>query len=226
MQLFQVVAAAGAAGALALAATPADAYVFGFSFGGSGNVVLKLDDAALIEAVDSGWYDDAGSHTPTNDNYYVGAASDPTPGAAGRDLNNFFVFDLSNLRGTFNSASLVINSFQVSRSETYELFDYTGDIDDLLDGSAAGAHADLESGAGYGAFAYTSGDAYTLRELALSGAALADINAAVGGRFAFGGSVGAASSLVPEPATWAMMLLGFAGLGGALRARRRMTVVG
>jgi len=27
---------------------------------------------------------------------------------------------------------------------------------------------------------------------------------------------------VPEPATWAMMLLGFAGLGGALRTRRRV----
>jgi hypothetical protein len=29
---------------------------------------------------------------------------------------------------------------------------------------------------------------------------------------------------VPEPASWAMMLLGFFGLGGALRARRRMTL--
>jgi hypothetical protein len=29
---------------------------------------------------------------------------------------------------------------------------------------------------------------------------------------------------VPEPATWAMMLLGFAGVGGALRARRRFAL--
>ena len=30
---------------------------------------------------------------------------------------------------------------------------------------------------------------------------------------------------VPEPATWAIMLAGFAGLGGALRVRRRVALV-
>lgn len=30
------------------------------------------------------------------------------------------------------------------------------------------------------------------------------------------------SATVPEPATWALMLAGFAGLGGALRSRRRL----
>jgi len=37
----------------------------------------------------------------------------------------------------------------------------------------------------------------------------------------YGFTVGApASSSVPEPASWALLLVGFAGLGGALRARR------
>jgi hypothetical protein len=30
---------------------------------------------------------------------------------------------------------------------------------------------------------------------------------------------------VPEPATWAMMLMGFGGLGVALRARRRTAAI-
>ncbi len=34
----------------------------------------------------------------------------------------------------------------------------------------------------------------------------------------------AATSPVPEPATWAMMLMGFGAVGGALRSRRKATV--
>jgi hypothetical protein len=36
------------------------------------------------------------------------------------------------------------------------------------------------------------------------------------------GSFSAAVSGVPEPATWAMMLLGFGGLGAAMRSRRKL----
>ncbi len=38
------------------------------------------------------------------------------------------------------------------------------------------------------------------------------------GTYLFSGSSGGA---VPEPATWGMMILGFAGVGGMLRSRRR-----
>ena len=34
---------------------------------------------------------------------------------------------------------------------------------------------------------------------------------------------GSATAAVPEPTTWAMMILGFAGIGGTLRTRRRAT---
>jgi hypothetical protein len=39
--------------------------------------------------------------------------------------------------------------------------------------------------------------------------------------FAFGANGSLLASAVPEPATWAMMLLGFGGMGVALRRRRR-----
>jgi hypothetical protein len=37
--------------------------------------------------------------------------------------------------------------------------------------------------------------------------------------------VGTPTSGVPEPATWAMMLIGFAGVGAALRRRARAQVI-
>ena len=41
------------------------------------------------------------------------------------------------------------------------------------------------------------------------------------GRVQFSYDLG--GSAVPEPATWAMMIIGFAGVGGAIRTRRRQT---
>ena len=38
-------------------------------------------------------------------------------------------------------------------------------------------------------------------------------------------TVGGGNGAVPEPATWAMMLVGFGAIGGALRYRRRKTSV-
>ncbi|MEW5685317.1 MAG: PEPxxWA-CTERM sorting domain-containing protein [Pseudomonadota bacterium] len=40
----------------------------------------------------------------------------------------------------------------------------------------------------------------------------------------FGSDRPGGGTIVPEPSTWAMMLLGFAGLGTALRTRRRLAI--
>jgi hypothetical protein len=61
---------------------------------------------------------------------------------------------------------------------------------------------------------------------ALGGSAAGGIdgfNAVLNGKFDSGGPIGIAP--IPEPATWAMMMLGFGMLGGALRRRTRLGVV-
>ena len=74
---------------------------------------------------------------------------------------------------------------------------------------------DALSVGGFGNFALTPGESNTMVSFTLNDAAVSAINAdlAAGDTyFAVGGSVNA-STAIPEPSTWAMMLLGFVGFG-------------
>ena len=57
--------------------------------------------AVTLNAVDSGWYNDAGFHDATNQNYIAGLCSD----CGGAVFRNFFVFDLTGV-GPVSSATL------------------------------------------------------------------------------------------------------------------------
>lgn len=223
MNLSRLIAGAITAGAIALTAAPANAYVFGFSENDNlNNVFLTLNGTTNVFAYDTGWYSGA-EHDTGNTNYIVSAPAPLDFDSEGH--NNWFAFDLSNLQGAFTSATLTIFGFTTTAPTTYVTYDFGGNIGALTGGTGGvSAFNDLASGVSYGSFAYTSADNNVFRTLTLNAAALADINAAVGGQFAFGGTVGAGGSVVPEPATWAMMLMGFAGLGSALRARRRQVI--
>jgi PEP-CTERM motif len=210
---------AAGAGALALAATaaPAQAYLFGFSDGGNNGTIvqLTLDGTTVVNSFDTGWYNGA-DHSTDNTNYIVVRPGDFNSNG----YNNFFAFDLSNLTGSFSTATLTFNSYDVTETATYQLFDFGGSISSLVAGTGGlTAFNDLGSGTSYGAFGYGPSDSYNSRTLTLNAAAVADINRSLGGNFALGGTLEPGVA-VPEPATWAMMLLGFFGLGGALRARK------
>jgi hypothetical protein len=59
----------------------------------------------------------------------------------------------------------------------------------------------------------------------LSGTQTLTINGTSGAAGSYGGTVAFASGAVPEPATWAMMILGFGMVGAGLRMARRPTTV-
>ena len=48
------------------------------------------------------------------------------------------------------------------------------------------------------------------------------VNGTSGGLYSYGGNISFAKVAVPEPASWALMIAGFGGLGAALRSKRRL----
>jgi hypothetical protein len=197
--------------------TPAHAYVFGYSWFDSGNTLNLNGGSTVLENIDSGWYNTVG-HDPNNTNYIAVTTTDEA--FFDRPYNNFFVFDISNLSGSFTSASFTLYSHDVTETATYSMFDYTGNIDSLVAGTDVGALIDLSSGALFGSHLYDSSQSYTYQTIALNSAFLNDLNAAIqnGDRlFAFGGTLQQPAQ-APEPMSIA--LLGI-GVGGLAWSRRR-----
>jgi hypothetical protein len=159
-------------------------------------------NAITIDSFDSGSYEHNGSNAPPNDNFIVGRLFQ-------FELNNFFAFNLAPLTGlTVTSATLttlagngVYGSFDAS--ETWGLFDYSGNIASLLDGTGGvAAYNDLGSGASYGQAVVSipptgSFTPMPMVTVTLSAAAIADINAAISGgqQFIIGGSIVSLSNL-------------------------------
>lgn len=205
-------------------AVPAQAqYVFGFSGGSPAQLVLN--GSTVVNAVDQGWWAKIGStyqHTSTNDNYFVGLNTD------GGSYRNFFLFAVPNGL-TITSAALRLNSYTVTTTATFALFDYLGSLtalDASTNSTDGTVYNDLGQGVFYGSRPYSSADNGLTHDIALNASAVAALNGAQGGQFAMGGRVDAdlidvPETTVPEPSTYAMMA---AGLAALVIVRRRRPV--
>jgi hypothetical protein len=193
----------------------ADMYVFGGS--GTGSRQLILNGTITLDAVNSGWYDSFGDHTANNANYLAGTIGTSV-------FHDYFVFDLSNVTTPITSATLSISNpptgYADSNSSTstaiYDNWQVGTPIATLESdqSGATGIYTDLADGSLYGSttvgYADNGPGSGLQVNIVLSSLALSDLNASEGSQFAVGGSLTAA---VPEPSTWAMMILGFAGIG-------------
>jgi hypothetical protein len=213
------------------AATPAlaqDNYLFGFS--PYGVQTLTLNGSIVLTATDTGWISAVGVHGAANQNYFVGDCSC----SAAPSANNYFVFNLGNVTAPITSAVLSVgngNGYVAGPLSTYSLFDVNNPISSLdLDrasGNAGGIalYNDLQSGVLFGSRGITSVVQNSQVDTILNGSAITALNAARGSQFAIGGTLRPGDIVpggVPEPATWAMMLMGFGAIGGALRRREKV----
>lgn len=155
-----------------------------------GAQVFHTSDSQFDPGVDNqGWWSDAIHNEDYIDNYLVGWS-------AGGDHRNFFTFDVSLLRGTVLSASLVLTCYQWASPRTREIYALSrvSTPPDVLNqnfGPDAAIYQDLGDGIFYGAYRITLArecpDSSALLVLPLNDVAVADINAAtqwfsIGGR--------------------------------------------
>jgi hypothetical protein len=149
-----------------------------------------------LDAVDSGYYRANGLHTPSLENYLTGTFT-------GTEYRSFFVFDLSSVTGTINSAALRLFNPDVSPflkgyvspdpAETLNFYDVTTPVSDIT-GNTAGVAGfdDLGSGVFYGSRIVSAADNGTVVEIMLNGAAVSALNSGAG-LFALGGALSSIS---------------------------------
>jgi hypothetical protein len=196
--------------------------------------------AVVINASGEGWCTSANSCNNTNQNALANTFAG-TP-VAGSDLyRNWFYFNIP--VGTWASATLSIYnhaSNTISQSTTiYTSYAATGIT-----------YAGLGSGSALGSISAASADSNVSKyvDITLNGTALSLLNTASGGGFLFGGSLNGsnastnqlfgftggtpvarltlvAASPIPEPESWALIVLGFAAMGAVLRRKQPTTRV-
>jgi hypothetical protein len=226
-------AAALSAAALSAPATAALSYAT-FAYSNSNPVTITLNGTTTLTATNTGWYRGDGFHNAFNINYIAGICGS-SDYCKGNDsiTRDYFAFDLSSIVGPVTSATISAlqnpspNTGYISTapSITYTNYDVSTSFGSLVasQNNAVGTYADLGSGTVYAVTTILASSNGSVINISLNSAGLAALNGDIGGVFTLGGSVDQAVSGTPEPASWAMLVVGF-GLIGVI-ARRRNTVV-
>jgi len=225
---FRLLAAVLAVACAPAAASAQDRYVFGDTESEAApRATLLLDGITPFVSTNTGWYNEFGGHDASNPNYLTGSFS-------GSNRRSFFSFALEalSLASPYQTAVLTIKAGTTSDPSTLPLVltlrsvaastvDLAADRG-LADPNGAAIYADLGDGTSYGSYTFAAptavGDTVSIT---LNAAFLNRLNAGLLRDFSFGGALGeAAPAGVPEPATWALALLGFGAAGTAMRRRR------
>ncbi len=176
--------------------------------------VLKINGNNYL-SLDTGWITVNGVHNKYNSNYLASVRYGDLK------INNWGVFDLSNLTEPVNSAYLELYTSGVFPVVTYTLYDVDETLEELdkersfRDPKGLSLFNDLGTGVAYGSRVYDSSDGYQFRTITLNSDALSAIQSAAGRQFAIGGTITAV--VVPEPSTWSLMILGVGVVGFTMR---------
>lgn len=199
-------------------------------------------DVITVDQTKRGWYDDTGKSNGD------GLDSNIFSGWSGsKEYRNWMLFDLNTITGTITSANLVVDIKSYvgdDDSETYELY-HVSTAHNLLGTGDIDTFNDLGDGSLYGSQVFTNADDGFEIPIVLTAEAISDMNAAIGGTFAIGGSVpvvggdeeglfkqshlfGARPNLVitttaeevPEPSEYALLAVSLTALGVGHRRRK------
>lgn len=152
-------------------------------------VTLSTSDSPFNSGINNqGWWSDSIAQDPGNDNYLSGFSNQVTH-------RGFFTFDLTNISGVVNSATI---SIRLGGQDSQDLIETIGLFDVSTSASLLNTKGqvditifnDLGTGTLYGSTDITIGSPMsTILQITLNQSALTDINAQLGGFFSIGSSL-------------------------------------
>jgi hypothetical protein len=153
----------------------------------------------------------------------------PAHAAVVFNLDNVMLVDGGTLTGTFTTSDdlsqLLDFSITSSANSGWPYGNFPGVTYDFDDATSI----DYTSARGFRAIFDTGYlDIYSVLPISLTGSTALDQTTAETfrnqTRYLTGGSISAVATAVPEPATWALMILGFGIVGAAMRKRQRVSL--